>query len=164
MRFPILLGTFLWGLAAQAGVMPLFSHDGKTATLLLMGQPGDADPAGLYHALKMEPVDFQGKWSKRLAVAAPDGGKAFDIACVFSKAIPNSGTCTVILRKVPGMIDVGGGRTRMWLSGAAAAQLADAFIPQSEDGTILFRSQDGRLNITTARDGGKVLDLVVDWR
>ena len=160
----IAIFTLFLGARAEALTTPIFSQDGKMATILLAGMPGDIDPSGFYNALKVAPEDFQGKWSKRLALPAPDGSKGFDIACVFSKLIQNSGTCTVIFREVPGLIEVQRslGRARLWLCGAAAERFAQAFLVRG-DGTVVFRSKDGRFNVSVARNRDVVTDFVMDW-
>ncbi|MGZ3653805.1 MAG: hypothetical protein ACXVCZ_21835, partial [Bdellovibrionota bacterium] len=158
------LTTLLFGGSAQAITTPIYKQDGSQATILLAGMPGDSDPSGFYNALTVPPEDFQGKWSKRFSLHAADGSPAFDIACVFSKMIVNSGTCTVIFRKSPGLIDVSAsdGRARLWLSGAAAVKFAAAFAVRDES-TLVFRSRDGRFNVTVARDRGVITDFVMDW-
>ena len=124
----------------MAGVTPIFSQDGKTATFLLSGQPGDPDAPGIWNVLVTPPESFQGKLAKRLEALGPGGEKAFDVDCVFSNVIQNFGTCTVILHEVPGMIEVdkAAGRARMWVSGDTAAGLARQF-SMREGSTILFR-------------------------
>jgi hypothetical protein len=155
----------LVSLSAQAGVLPMFSQDGKTLNLLMAGVPSNPDAVGLWNAIKAPPEDFQGKWSKRVEQLALDGGKGFDIACVFSKMIMNTGTCTVILHDVPGMIEINASaRTaRFYLSGEAAAKFA-ALFELREENPVLFRSQDGHLSLTVARDRGVITDFVLDWR
>jgi len=158
------LAALLFGSSAHALTTPFYKEDGSQASILLAGMPGDPDPSGLYNALTAPPEDFQGKWSKRLALSAANGSPALDVDCVFSKMILNSGTCTVIFRKSPGLIDVSAseGRARLWLSGPAAAKFAAAFAVRDE-GTLVFRSKDGRLNVTVARDRGVITDFVMDW-
>jgi len=141
-----------------------FSKDGKTATVLLAGMPGDRDPAAFYDALKITPEDFQGKWSKKLSLAGADGAKAFDVACVFSKMIVNSGSCTLTFRLSKGLIDVSKeqGRARLTLKGEAAARFAVLFAVPPES-PLIFRSQDGRLNFSAIRDQGVVTEFTGDW-
>jgi hypothetical protein len=144
---------------------PLFSQDGKTATILLAGLPGDPDPVGLWNALAAPPENFQGKLAKRFELLGPGGTKAFDVDCVFSAMFQNNGTCTVILRATPGLIEVdrAAGRARLWLSGEEAARFAGAFAVRDES-SMVYRSQNGRLNFTVARDRGVITDFVVDWK
>lgn len=154
----------IWTPWVNARSNVFFNKDGKMATVILSGLPGDKDPAGFYHALQIPPEDFQGKWSKRLSLPAADGAKGFDVACVFSKVIENSGNCTLTFRFAPGLIEVSkeNGRARLWLSGEAAARFASLFALRLES-PLIFRSQDGQLNLTVARDRGVVTDFVADW-
>ena len=114
MRYVILLGLALTAGSASAMTTPIFKQDGTQATILFAGMPGDPDPSGLYNALAIPPEDFQGKWAKKLFLPDASGAHAFDIDCVFSKMIVGNGTCTMIFRRSPGLIDVdaGAGRAR----------------------------------------------------
>ena len=152
-------------LAAEANTQVIFNREGNQATVMLMGMPGDSDPVGFWEALKIPPEDFQGKLSKRLAVpAGPSGVRSFDAACVFSKVIGNSGTCTLILRDADGIgkVDRANGRARVMLTGELAAQVAEAFVlPDASN--FMYRTRDGRMQISFVREEGVVSWLVIDW-
>jgi hypothetical protein len=164
MRY-VILGSLLFGAAsAQAMTTPIFKQDGSQVTILFAGMPGDTDPSGLYNALAIPPEDFQGKWAKKLFLADAAGAHAFDIDCVFSKMIAYNGTCTMIFRRSPGLIDVdaSAGRARLTVTGAAAAKFATLFAVRS-DSPQLFRSKDGRFNAAATYSNGEVSELVFDW-
>jgi hypothetical protein len=149
---------------ARAATQVFFHKDGKQASVVLMGVPGDPDSAGFYGALKMEPEDFQGKWSKKLSLVHRDGSRAWDAACVFSKMIENSGNCTLVFRAAEGLVSVdkGAGKARLLLTGEEAALFADNFtLPEGTN--FIYRSRDGRLQVSCVRENGKVTWLVVDW-
>lgn len=152
-------------LAAEANTQVIFNREGNQATVMLMGMPGDSDPFGFWEALKVPAEDFQGKLSKRFAVpAGPSGVRPFDAACVFSKVFGNNGTCTLILRNADGIgqVDRGAGRARVMLTGELAAQVAEAFVLPETTGFI-YRSRDGRMQISFVREEGVVSWLVIDW-
>lgn len=151
-------------IVASANTQVIFKQDGSQATVVLLGMPGDSDPALFYQALKVPEEDFQGKWSKRLSMNAPDGSKGFDVACVFSKAIQNSGTCTIIFRNAPDVlvVDKGNGRARLFLTGEAAAQFS-AFFVVPEDMSSIYRSRDGRLQASVVKEDGRINMFVIDW-
>jgi hypothetical protein len=157
--------TFLVGFQAFGAVMPFFKEDGSQASLAMLGAPTDPDAVALWNALKVPEEDFQGRLSKKLPVLNAHGDNVFDIDCIFSRMILNTGSCTMILKASPGMIEVNksAGTARMWLTGAAAADLAAKFV-QRDVSTVLFRSRDARLNISVARERGVITDLVVDWK
>ena len=151
---------------AFAQTQVIFSRDGQTATVLLVGMPGDPDPVKFYNSLKVAPEDFQGKWSKKLSLAGPDGAKSFDAACIFSKVMPNNGTCTLIFHATDGRIEVnsGAGKANLWLTGNEARLFSDFFVLPEESGFV-FRSTDGRLNISfLPAPGGSISDFVMDWK
>ena len=162
MRF-VLLATLFFATSSWGATSPLFSQDGNTATFLLAGMPGDPDPVGLWNALAIPAEEFQGKLSKKVELLDAQGAKVFNIACIFSKVIEGNGSCTVILRKTSGLVDISSGRASLWLRGERALQFANFFRMRAES-TIIFRSQNVRLNFSVARDGGVVTDFVVDWR
>lgn len=149
---------------AHANTQAIFKQDGSQATIVLLGMPGDTDPALFYQALKVPEEDFNGKWSKRLALTLPDGTRGFDIACVFSKMIQNNGTCTLIFRNAPEalVVDKGNGRARLFLTGAAAEQFA-AFFHLPEELNSIYRSKDGKLQASVVREDGRVSLFVIDW-
>lgn len=149
---------------AEANTQAIFNREGNQATVMLMGMPGDSDPAGFWNALRIPPEDFQGKLAKKLNVTTPEGGRPFDVACVFSKVIQDSGTCTVIIRHVEGagVVDRASGRARLMLTGEAAAKLAEAFV-LPDNSNFIYRSRDGKLQVSFVRDNGVVNWLVVDW-
>jgi hypothetical protein len=163
-RYVILCSLLLGVGSAQAMTTPIFKQDGSQATILFAGIPGDTDPSGLYNSLAIAPEDFQGKWAKKLFLADASGAHAFDIDCVFSKMIAYNGTCTMIFRRSPGLIEVdaNAGRARLTLTGAAAAKFAALFVVRS-DSPQLFRSKDGRFNAAATFDRGEVSELVFDW-
>ncbi len=163
---PILFFALVWLAvmhSANASTNAIFQKDGQKAAVLLLGLPGDPDPSGFYEALKIPPEDFQGKWAKRLSLVAEDGGKAFDVACIFSKVIQNSGNCSVIFYASSHVsVSRSEGHARLLLSGEQAARFAEAFVVPSEGGAV-YRSQDGRLNVSAILDQGAVTQFVVDW-
>lgn len=149
---------FLLPLTVCANTQALFSRDGNQATVLLIGMPGDSDPAGFNGALKVPQEDFQGKWSKRLSVPG------WDAACLFSKVIEASGTCTLIFKNAAGRssVDKASGRARLTLTGEDAARFAENFhLP--EETNIVFRSRDGKLQASVVKEDGKVTWFVIDW-
>jgi hypothetical protein len=160
-----LLACAFWAAPVWAGVTPIFNQNGTEATFLLSGMPGDPDAPGVWNAMVAPPENFQGKLAKRLFLDGADGKRAFDVDCVFSNVIQNYGSCTVIFRASAGLVEVSkaAGTARLWLTGAAAAKFAQQF-SMREDSTVLFRSANGRLNFTVARDRGVVTDMVVDWK
>lgn len=151
-------------MTARANTQALFNKEGTQATVLLIGMPGDSDPAGFYQALKIPAEDFQGKWSKKLSFPAADGSKGWDAGCVFSKVIENSGTCTLVFRDSPGRIVVNRslGRATLMITGEEAARFAENFVLPT-DTNIIYRSRDGKLQISFAREEEQISWLVVDW-
>jgi|GEM_PF-2424146 len=166
MRLLFLTGVFflMTPIVANANTQAIFKQDGSQASIVLLGMPGDSDPALFYHLLKVPEEDFNGKWSKKLSMAAPDGSKGFDVACVFSKVIQNSGTCTLIFRNAPDvlLVDKDKGRARLFLTGAAAEQFATLFVVPEELNSI-YRSRDGKLQASVVREDGRVHLFVIDW-
>jgi len=146
---------------ARAMTQVIFSRDGQTASISLLGISGDPDPAALYDSLKVPAEDYNGKWAKKVLLPGQDGSsKAFYIACVFSKMIVGSGSCTVVFHADPGRVDVvaSEGRARLALHGEEASRFAQNFNVRG-DGSI-FRSQSGKLNFTFIPGG----DLLVEWK
>jgi hypothetical protein len=154
----------VFGTRAEASTQAFFHKDGQQASVVLMGMPGDSDPAGFYGALNVAPEDFQGKWSKKLSLANREGGKAWDAACVFSKMIEGSGTCTLVFRAAEGLVTVdrAAGRAQLMLTGEEAARFAEKFnLPETTN--FIYRSKDGRLQLSFVREEGRVTWLVADW-
>lgn len=164
MRYVIIWGLLLGSVSAHAMTTPIFKQDGSQATILFAGMPGDPDPNGLYDALAIPPEDFQDKWAKRAAIPDASGSHAFDIDCVFSKRIAKNGTCTVIFRRSPGLIDIdaGAGRARLTLTGDAAAKFAALFAVRG-DTPLVYRSRDGRFNALATFNGDAITEFVLDW-
>lgn len=150
---------------AEANTQVLFNREGNQATVVLMGMPGDSDPAGFWRALRIPAEDFQGKLSKKLQVPAGESGvRPFDAACVFSKVIEDNGTCTLIFRQADGvgLVDRGAGKARLFLTGDEAVRVAEAFV-LPEESNVIFRSRDGKLQASFVREEGRVKWLVIDW-
>ena len=83
--------------AAQANTFPIFSKDGKQATIFLQGSPSDPDAQRLFDLLTVPPQDEQGKMTKKVKFTNSDSIDALSVVCAFSKLIPGNGSCFKLL-------------------------------------------------------------------
>ncbi len=148
---------------ANAGSIVIFSRDGRTATVLFQGGQSDPNAAALFSALAVPAEEMQGRLTKKVLLAG-DGHNAFSVLCAFSKLAPEIGSCTVVFRASPALVEVLKplGRARLLLSGEAAAKFAQAFVVGTEG--MVFRADDGKLQIAVTKTGSEIAGFAAELR
>jgi hypothetical protein len=151
---------------ADASTQVLFSRDGKKVTVLLAAVTTNPDSISLFDSMNVPVDESQGRRRKSILFTDADGVKSLSVLCVFSKIVPNLGTCTVLLVASRGMvIEPSAKRVVYALEGDTAAKLTALFVAKPGT-TELFRSSDEHLVISTVKDesSGEVRSFSVEYQ
>jgi hypothetical protein len=150
---------------AGASTQGLFSSDGKKLTVLLAAVTTNPDAIQLFDVMNVPIEDAQGKRTKKILFTDSDGVKALSILCVFSKIVPNLGSCTVSLETARGMlIEPAAKHLGYTIQGDQAAALAELFI-QKPGSDELFKSSDQHLIISAQKSAGaRVTSFTLEYK
>lgn len=146
-KIMLLAGLIVYSLHSAADTRAMFAKDGSKATVLMIGMGLSANPDAVkfYETVAQEPVDEQGKFTKRFQFVDKDGAMPFVTICVFSKLAPDTGTCTLTFKPAAGVeYSASSGVIRYTTEGEDALKLQALFKGTQVSGEF-FRSTDDHL-------------------
>lgn len=132
-----------------AGTNLMISKDSSQASILMLAARTNPDAVAFNDVLAMDAVDESGKWTKHFQFASSSGERLLSLACVFSKLVSDTGSCTVIVYASSyASIDKANQKVSLRVSDADGERLADQFRLSIADASgLIFRSSDGLLQV-----------------